>query len=264
MQSSSIPSKLQLAFAANAGGAYKRTVPVPSQIGITAGAASFNDGFPPLDFLNPSAGGSLVDGRDVNGVLNQLSALLVWYSAGGVMNYDSTLQTAIGGYPKGAILQSAVTPLLFWISTAENNTTNPDTGGAGWSTAYAPPAGSVFAFAGSSIPTGYLQVPLVQTLVGTASYPALYSSIGYAWGGSGANFSLPYLASGYVPVQGTVAVLTNGALLAHTHPSAAGIAGNQIVAAGGTGVAVAGTNTGSTGGADNLAAGMGHKFIVKY
>jgi hypothetical protein len=263
MQASQIPSKLQLAFAANAGGSYIRTVPVASQIGITPGAASFNDGFPPLDFLNPSAGGSLVDGRDVNGVLKQLSDLLVWYSAGGVMNYDSTLQTAIGGYPKGALLQSAATPLLFWMSTADNNVTNPDTGGAGWVNAYAPPPGTVFALAGSAIPVGYLAVPVTQTLVSTTTYPALFAATAYAWGGSGGSFGLPYLASGYVPVQGTIGVLTHGQLLAHTH-STYSHAGSYSGTSGVSDGQLGGSNTGSTGGADNLAAGMGHQYIVKY
>jgi hypothetical protein len=37
-----------------------------------------------------------------------------------------------GGYPRGAIVQSATVLGRFWVSTADNNTTNPDTGGANW------------------------------------------------------------------------------------------------------------------------------------
>jgi hypothetical protein len=132
MQSSDIPSKIQLPFAKNAGGPYIRTVPIPSQIGIQDGAASWNDGFPPLNFLPDSAGGVNPFGQDMNGVLNAISSLLWWYSAGGPVSYDSSFQTAIGGYPKGAIVQSVTTLGMLWQSTAENNMTDPDTGGAGW------------------------------------------------------------------------------------------------------------------------------------
>lgn len=129
------------------------------------------------------------------------------------------------------------------------------------------PAGTVLAFSGSSIPAGYLAVPLTVTLVSTASYPNLFAAIGYTWGGSGANFGLPYLASGYVPVQGTLAALTHGALLAHTHTTNAMApwfsgAGYSSAAPFGNTAPTATIN--SSGGPDNLAAGMGVQFIVKY
>ena len=129
------------------------------------------------------------------------------------------------------------------------------------------PAGTVFAFSGSVIPVGYLAVPLTTTLVPTASYPNLFAAIGYAWGGGGANFGLPYLASGYVPVQGAVASLTHGALLAHTHTYIHKPLTGSYGAGTGSGVTSTGSvadTTGATGGTDNLAAGMGHQYIVKY
>jgi hypothetical protein len=132
MQSSDLPTKLQTPFAVNAGGPYIRTIPVASQIGIVDGAASYNDGFPPLNFLTEGAGGVNPFGQDMNGILKELSAMLWWYSAGAPITYDSAFQTAIGGYPKGAVLHSASVAGLFWRSTTENNVTNPDTGGAGW------------------------------------------------------------------------------------------------------------------------------------
>ena len=262
MLSSSIPTKIQLPFGANAGGSYIRSIPVPSQIGIVNGEASWNDGFPPLTFAPDSAGGINPDGRDVNGVLNAISSLLWWYSAGAPISYDSTFQTAIGGYPKGAIIQSAVTSGVFWISTVENNLTNPDTGGAGWTNAYSPPAGTVLPFAGSSVPAGYLAVPTTATLVSTTTYANLFTALGYSWGGSGSSFGLPYLASGYVPVQGSPAVLTHGQVISHNHGLATSPqSGNSTNCAVGPG---SNAYTSYTGGTDNLAAGMGHKFIVKY
>lgn len=129
---SQIPTKVQLPWAANAGGSYKRTIPVTSQIGIQNGAASWNDGFPPLNFVPSGAGGVPPYGQDMNGALNAISALTWWYSAGGPISYDSTFQTAISGYPAGAIIQSVSLPSIQWRSTTDNNVTNPDTGGAGW------------------------------------------------------------------------------------------------------------------------------------
>lgn len=134
---SQMPAKIQLPWASNAGSSYVRTIPVPSQIGIQNGAASWSDGFPPLNFTPIAAGGVPPYGQDTNGVLKAISALNWWYSAGGPINYDSTFQSAIGGYPKGAILQSAVTVGLLWVSTVDNNLTDPDSGGAGW-TSYTP------------------------------------------------------------------------------------------------------------------------------
>lgn len=133
MQSSQIPVKIQLPFGNNAGGAYIRTIPVPSQIGINNGEASYNDGFPPLCFSPDAAGGINPDGRDFNGILRDLSALLWWYSAGAPVSYDATFQTAIGGYPKGAIIQSGNTAGLFFESLIENNFVDPDLVSAGWS-----------------------------------------------------------------------------------------------------------------------------------
>ena len=131
MQSTNIPSKIPLPFANSAGSSYKNTIPVASQIGITNGKASLTDGFPPLTFQAISSGGVPPFGADFNGILNEITAIQQWQNAGGFFPYDSAFSTAIGGYPKGAILQAASFGGL-WVSTLENNTSNPDTGGAGW------------------------------------------------------------------------------------------------------------------------------------
>gem|GEM_PF-4503222 len=132
MQASQIPVKMPLVFAQNAGSGYIRTVPNPSQIMSTPGAASFNDGFPPLTFSSPLVGGVPPDGRDFNGLLNAITAWNQWQQLGGPVTYDSTFQAAVSGYPKGAVVQSATSSGTFWLCTTDNNTTNPDTGGAGW------------------------------------------------------------------------------------------------------------------------------------
>lgn len=133
MQLSNIPGKLVLPFA-NAGG--KSTIPVASQIGITAGAASLTDGFPPLTRTPIAAGGVPPSGLDMNGILYEMSAIIRWANAGGGYPFDGTFaaDTNVGGYPKGArVMRSDGTG--YWFNTVENNVTDPEGSGAaaaGW------------------------------------------------------------------------------------------------------------------------------------
>ena len=131
MQSTNIPTKIPLPFANSAGVGYITAIPVTSQIGIVDGRASLHDGFPPLNFTAISSGGIPPFGADVNGILFESTAILQWQQAGGFFPYDSAFSAYVGGYPKGAVIQAAAFA-GFWTSTSENNTTNPDTGGAGW------------------------------------------------------------------------------------------------------------------------------------
>lgn len=131
MKIADIPVKFNIPFAASAGGGYTIQVPQASQIGITNGAASLTDGFPPLTFLPVGAGGVPPWGRDFNGILNQVTKWSQWGAAGGTPLYDAAFSTAIGGYPKGAILQST-TAGLAWLNKIDDNTSNPDSGGSNW------------------------------------------------------------------------------------------------------------------------------------
>lgn len=128
MQASNSPDRIQLPFA-NSG--TKNTIPVPSQIGITPGAASFTDGFPPLTFTPLSAGGIPPAGADFNGIFNAITAILRWQCAGGFFKYSGAFATAIGGYPAGAVLLNATDDGL-WLCLADNNMSDPDSGGADW------------------------------------------------------------------------------------------------------------------------------------
>lgn len=130
MQISEIPALLQKAFAASG---TKNTIPVASQIGVTPGAASLTDGFPPLTMTPLAAGGIPPFGADANGILNWLSTICQWGNAGGMYTYDAAFCTAIGGYPKGSTLLKTDYSGS-WFCLADNNTTNPDAGGAGWTT----------------------------------------------------------------------------------------------------------------------------------
>lgn len=133
MQLTNTPGKLVLPFA-NAGA--KNTIPTASQIGITAGAASLTDGFPPLTRTPIAAGGVPPSGLDMNGILFELSAILRWANAGGGYAYDAAFATNsnVNGYPKGARIMRS-DGLGYWFNTVENNTTDPEAAGAavaGW------------------------------------------------------------------------------------------------------------------------------------
>lgn len=129
-----LPAFIPEPFGKNAGGSYIHTIPTASQIGVTDGAASYNDGFPPLCFTARGAGGKGPFGNDVNGILKATSSWDWWLGAGGPVFFDSTHSTAIGGYPKYALLCST-TLGIYWQSQVDNNTVDPDAGpSANWVT----------------------------------------------------------------------------------------------------------------------------------
>lgn len=130
MNIASAPAQLIEAWAA---GDSTKTNPIPvaSQQSITPGAASWTDGFPPLCAQPLSAGGIPPSKSDMNGGMYQMSAVDVWMSAGAGFPYNSGFSTAIGGYPKGSRVLMG-NGLGYWRSIADNNTTDPDTGGSGW------------------------------------------------------------------------------------------------------------------------------------
>jgi hypothetical protein len=133
LDAASIPTKIPTYWASSAPGANVTCpMPIPSQISIAGGRASWTDGFPPVTFLPAAGGGIPPFGQDFNGVLCQISQWVRWFNAGGAIPYDPTFQSAINGYPNGAVVESGVTPGIFWQSSVDNNTSDPDTGGANW------------------------------------------------------------------------------------------------------------------------------------
>lgn len=216
MQLSNAPTQIVLPFAAD--DATKTSpFPVPSQIPFTPGAASFTDGFPPLTALDPSAGGIGPSKADFNGALFAMSSIDNWASAGGTFPYNAGFQTAVGGYPKGAVIQQASGGGL-WFCTVDNNMSDPDTGGGGWvpinAGAIVRMTASVFASAPQTLAVGDSKV-LFDTVE--------FDSAGL-WDATNKRF-LPtiagnYRVTGYVslnnpPAQGPFDALVyrNGALL---------------------------------------------------
>jgi hypothetical protein len=154
MHSSDIPARFPTAFGASADAGLIRTVPATSADPF---AASLALGFPPATFTDPSAGGKNPDGRDFNGILRAITQWNRWQQSGGPALYDSTFSGQIGGYPAGADIASDSTAGISWRSTIDNNTTNPNTGGANWTAnGFAP--GTKLLFFQASAPVGWTQV----------------------------------------------------------------------------------------------------------
>lgn len=133
-------------------------IPVPSQISTTVNAASFTDGFPPSTMTPEASGGLPFFGQDMNGILYMISAYCANFAAGALSKYNSTLSTAISGYPLGAVLVNTNGNGV-WINQVDGNTTNPDSGGANWLPAAR--VGSVnIALSGSDVTLTALQAVL--------------------------------------------------------------------------------------------------------
>ena len=148
---SSAPPKIQLPFAASGS---KNTIPITTG---TPGAASYTAGFPPVTMQPVSGGGIPPSGLDFNGILNETSAIDNWVSAGAGFQFDSVFAAAIGGYPQSArVVNAAGTG--YWRSIIDNNSNNPDTGGAGWVPDSMRAAASVYASAQQTLGTGNSKV----------------------------------------------------------------------------------------------------------
>lgn len=154
MQLADAPVKVVVPFAEDGS---KNVIPVPSQQPITPGAASWTDGFPPLTMEDPVDGGIGPSGLDFNGVFNALSALARWANAGAGFTYDAAFAATVSGYPLGARVLTA-SGNGYWISTVDNNTTDPDTGGAGWRPDGVTATSSVYASAQQTLNTGTSKV----------------------------------------------------------------------------------------------------------
>lgn len=134
MQINNSPGKIVLPFA-EGDPSGRATIPTTT---TTPGYASLSQGFPPITRTPKAAGGIPPRGVDMNGILNAISAAARWSAAGGGYKYDATFanDANVAGYPKGArVLNAAGSG--YWLNTVDGNTSNPDTGGAGWVRDYA-------------------------------------------------------------------------------------------------------------------------------
>jgi hypothetical protein len=135
------------------------TIPVASQIGVTPGAASFTDGFPPLTRTQLASGGIPPAGLDMNGILFMLSSHIAWLHAGGFYRFSADVVAAYTGYAVGAIIQSAIDPTQFFYNTVADNVNDPDVLTTGWAQ-FSPYAGSAAAQSETLAPGATTDLPL--------------------------------------------------------------------------------------------------------
>ena len=104
-----------------------KTSLIPETAETGSNALSYDEGFPVATATPQSDGGIPPKRTDMNKVLNLLSKNQVFLQNGGVYTFDSTISTAIGGYPLGAILRFYDGDASYLVSSLENNNTEAPT-----------------------------------------------------------------------------------------------------------------------------------------
>lgn len=130
MLEAGLPYKFTHQWAALASSGYVAN-PIPD-FTASPGRASQQLGFPAVNAAPVAAGGIPPFIADFNGFGQYVTAWLQYMQAGAAIPWDAAFSAAVGGYPLGAVVLSATVPDRYWRSTVDANTTNPDTGGAGW------------------------------------------------------------------------------------------------------------------------------------
>lgn len=155
-------------FGVNAGASYiTNPIPVPSQIGITACRASYNDGFPPLS-MSPT--GCNPFGQDLNGVLFAATQNTAAWVGGQYWPFSTSFAAANSGYAEYAIVAMAAGN-GFWLNLFPGNTVNPDTvANPGVSAGWVPLVSYTVAAVSGLVGGSYTLTPV------QASSPILYLS----------------------------------------------------------------------------------------
>ncbi|MBZ6385161.1 hypothetical protein [Pantoea piersonii] len=254
MQTSSQPKLLPIPFADSGS---KQSIPNTSQIGITAGRASYPDGFPPLTRTPLAAGGVPPFGVDFNGVLNDVTAAIRWEQAGAGYPFDSAFSSAINGYPKGAVIPNS-TGDGYWLNTIDGNTNNPEvTTGAltGWVPTENYGVTSIAGLSSSSITLTSLQaskdrIKLSGTLttninVVVPAWNKKWTVVNNCSGGFSVTIKTPS-GSGVAILSGMTAVVIGDGTNIYQDTNVAGIAGRLLnvkyITASGTYTPTTGTN----------------------
>lgn len=154
-----------------------KTYPIPlaSQIGITDGAASYADGFPPLTRTALGAGGIPPNGEDINGILYTATEHIAFLNSGGLYAFDAGQASAIGGYPAGAMLRAA-SSTGFWLNQSANNSTNPDTTATltGWYPLNFVGVDNVTSVGGTVVATPLASAPYIIVFTGNLTSNLVY------------------------------------------------------------------------------------------
>lgn len=101
----------------------KNDIPTVRDTGLAQEAATYTEGFPSITMTPISVGGKPPSGKDMNGILYEVSAHIVYTNKGQRYCFDQTFCTSIGGYPKGAVLMNDAGTAEY-ISLIDRNTAN--------------------------------------------------------------------------------------------------------------------------------------------
>lgn len=104
---------------------------IPAAADPVTGKAGFDLGFAAINMTAKEAGGIPPFGQDFNGILFSITEILRYVQAGGLPSFSASMASAVGGYSKGAIVLGGNGVTVFQ-NTIDGNTTNPNSGGAGW------------------------------------------------------------------------------------------------------------------------------------
>lgn len=97
----------------------KNTIPVTT---ADTSAASYMLGFPPLTAIPVESGGVPPTMEDMNGILYDVTDMLVQARAAGIQQWSASFSNSISGYPSGAI---TISQSKLWLSNVDSNTSTP-------------------------------------------------------------------------------------------------------------------------------------------
>lgn len=104
----------------------KNAIPNQRDQRLAQGLATYDEGFPLITMTPVAQGGKAPSGKDMNGILHELSAHIVHLNKGGIYKFDVTFTGQINGYSKGAILLNNDETAIF-ISLVDQNRTDFNT-----------------------------------------------------------------------------------------------------------------------------------------
>lgn len=123
------PTSLPEAFATDADPSRRNVIPATT---ANQQRASWSLGFPPQVMTPVVVGGKPMLGPDMNGAIYALSSHTFYQQTGQPYRWNADVVAAlVTGYAEGTLLGSTDGTTL-WYNDTNNNTSDPDAGGAGW------------------------------------------------------------------------------------------------------------------------------------
>ncbi|WP_066421764.1 tail fiber protein [Gallibacterium salpingitidis] len=104
----------------------KNSIPNDREVGFSDERATYEEGFPSITMTPIAQGGKAPSGKDMNGILHEITAHIVFQNKGGTYQFNQDFANEIGGYERGSILISDDYTTVF-VSLVDNNTLNFNT-----------------------------------------------------------------------------------------------------------------------------------------